>query len=353
MKNKTLYIILLIIALLAVIKIVFLKQEDSAMPQGNKPGGGSANATGYVVELQTLVNTIASSGSVLANEEVELRPETSGKLISIGFKEGGLVQKGALLVKINDADLQATLKKLNLQLALTKQKEARLKSMLDIKGVSQEEYDAVANQLQTIGADIDYTNAEIAKTEIRAPFSGKVGLKNISEGSFVNSTTIIANVQQTDLLKIDFTVPEKYASIVVVGDSILFSIEGVKEKFAATVSAIEPKINVQTRNINVRALFKNNNGMVYPGAFAKVELVASKSRSSFMIPTEAVIPDLKGKKVFVCKNGKAMPVKVETGMRNDSKIEITNGLNPGDTVITTGIMSLKPEMSVKIIQVKK
>ena len=160
-------------------------------------------------------------------------------------------------------------------------------------------------------------------------------------------------MQQTDVLKIDFTIPEKYASIVSIGDSVNFSVEGIKSSFSAIVAAIEPKINVQTRNINIRAIYNNKGTNIFPGAFAKVELRAGKKRSSFMIPTEAVIPELKGKKVFVCKNGKAIPIKVETGIRNDSRIEIVSGLNPGDTVITTGIMSLKPEMSVKIISVKK
>jgi membrane fusion protein (multidrug efflux system) len=103
----------------------------------------------------------------------------------------------------------------------------------------------------------------------------------------------------------------------------------------------------------IRAQYINSSGKVYPGAFAKVELIASKKSSSFMIPTEAVIPELKGNKIFICKNGKAMPVKVETGIRTESSIEIISGLNPGDTVITTGIMSLRPEMSVKVTQMKK
>jgi len=299
-----------------------------------------------------LQNNIYSSGTILAAEEVQLRPETSGKLIAVLFKEGTTVNKGELLAKINDADLQAQLKKLNLQYKLAKEKETRIKGLLEIKGVSQEEYDIAANELETISADMEFTKAQIAKTEIRAPFSGKIGLKSVSEGSFVNNTNIIASIQQTDLLKIDFSIPEKYASVVKVGDTVRFTVEGIKEKQSATVFAIEPRIDAQTRNIMIRAIFKNSSSNVYPGAFAKVELMASK-RQSIMIPTEAVIPEMKGNKVFVVKNGKASPVKVETGIRSDAKIEILSGLNQGDTVITTGIMSLKPEMNVKIIEIKK
>ncbi len=353
MKSKTLVILIIVIAALVIIKIFFLQNKNSAPKQGVSPKGQTAMVSGYVVQPQQLENIIYSSGTVLANEEVELRPEVSGKLVSVLFAEGTVVNKGDLLVKINDVDLQAQLKKLEIQYKLAKERESRLKGLLDIKGVSQEEYDVTSNHLQTIGADMDYTRAQIAKTEIRAPFTGKIGLKNVSEGSFVNNTNVIASMQQTAILKIDFTIPEKYAAIITVGDSVKFNVEGSKEKFIAKVSAIEPKIDAETRNIKVRALYDNAASKVYPGAFAKVEVVSGKRQSSLMVPTEAVIPELKGKKVFISKGGKAMPVKIETGIRSSSLIEVTSGLNPGDTLITSGIMSLRPETSVKIIQLKK
>jgi membrane fusion protein, multidrug efflux system len=353
MKNKTLFIVIFIIALLVIIKLVFLRPEEDKKMQPGAQKPQTAMVTGFIATPVTLENKISSSGTILANEEVELRPEMSGKLVSVLFHEGTNVKKGELLVKINDADLQAQLKKLNLQYKLAKEKETRLKGLLDIKGLSQEEYDVAANELQTLEADMDFTKAQIAKTEIRAPFDGKIGLKSVSEGSFVNNTNIIASIQQTDLLKIDFSIPEKYASVVSTGDSVKFAVEGIAENLTARVSAIEPKINSQTRNLMIRAVYKNTTGKVYPGSFAKVDLIANKKLSSFMIPTEALIPEMKGNKIFVCKNGKAMPVKVETGLRSESKVEIVTGLNPGDTVITTGIMSLKPEMNVKVIQIKK
>jgi membrane fusion protein (multidrug efflux system) len=338
---------------LVVIKLLFLQPENAGAPKGGPSKDQVTNVTGYVVYAEALENKIYSSGTVMANEEVLLRPEVAGKLVSILFTEGSNVTKGTLLAKINDADLQAQFKKLELQLKLAKERETRLKSLLAIKGISQEEYDVSANQLQTIAADMDYTKAQIAKTEIRAPFNGKIGLKQVSEGSFVSNTTIIASIQQTDVLKIDFTIPEKYAFITTVGDLVNFTVENQKTIFTAKVFAIEPRIDQQTRNITIRAIYNNVNTNIYPGSFAKVELIASKKQAVYMIPTEAVIPELKGKKVYICKLGKATPVKVETGTRTDAKIEIISGLNIGDTVITSGIMSIKPEASVKIIEVKK
>ncbi len=351
MKPKSIIIILSIIIIIVVIKLVLLKPDNENPTKKGLSKDQVANVTGFVVHAQLLENKIFSSGTVMANEVVELRPEVSGKLVSIRFKEGSYARKGELLAKINDIDLQAQLKKANLELELVSQKKDRLKGMLDIQGVSQEEYDGTANQTLTISADIDYIKAQIAKTEIYAPFSGKIGLRQVSQGSYVTNASVIATIQQTGQLKIDFTVPEKYAAIVALGDLVHFHVENQAQEFTAKVYAIEPMIDQQTRNFSIRAVFSNPSTKVYPGSFAKVELVASKQLASLMIPTEAVIPELKGKKVFISKDGKAKSVQVETGTRTDKLIEITSGLSEGDTVITTGIMTLKPDAKIKIIKI--
>jgi membrane fusion protein (multidrug efflux system) len=352
MKSKTVIIIIAIVAALVVIKLMFLKQEGG--PSGKAGSQGQAtNVTAYIVKPQELENKIFSSGTVMANEEVQLRPEISGKLISIFFKEGSYVTKGTLLAKIFDEDLKAQLKKLELQLKLAEAREKRLKGLLEIKGVSEEEYYTAENELATIATDMDYTKAQISKTEIVAPFSGKIGLKNVSEGSFVTNADVIATMQQLDLLKIDFTVPEKYASLIVVGDTVHFRVASSPDQFSAAVYAIEPRIDPQTRNITVRAIYRNSKTAIYPGAFAKIELIASKKQSSLLIPTEAVIPELNGTKIFICKNGKATPIKVETGTRTESDVDILSGITAGDTVITTGIMGLKPNTNVKIVSFNK
>jgi len=353
MKLRTIIVIFSIILILILIKIVFLKPANENKQAAGPKKDQIINVTGYVVTSTLLENKIFSSGTILANESVELTPEVSGKLVAIYFKEGTYVKKGTLLAKINDIDLQAQLKKIGLGSKLAKDRTNRLKGMLDIKGVSQEEYDAAANVVQTTSADMDYTRAQIAKTEIYAPFSGRIGLRQVSKGSFVTSSTVIATMQQTDVLKIDFTVPEKYAAIVAPGDYINFRVDNVTDNITAKVFAIEPMIDAQTRNISIRAVFDNPSMKVYPGSFAKVELVANKKEESLMIPTEAVIPELKGKKVFISKNGIASPVTVETGTRTDTQIEIISGLSEGDTVITTGMMGLKPESKINIVNFKK
>lgn len=353
MSKRSILLITLLVVALVLIKVLFLKPENNEAPKGAAGGKNMpVNVTGFVVQAQSIQNELFSSGSVIANEEVALRPEVSGKLVSLHFTEGGMVQKGALLAKINDADLQAQLRKLQVQASLYRDREARLKGLLDIRGVSQDEYEAGANQLKTISADIDFTRAQIAKTELRAPFSGRIGLRQISVGNFVSTSDIIATIQKTDELKLDFTVPEKYAGTVNVGDEVHFSVENQDGDFVAKVFAVESSIDRETRNVMVRAVYNNANGHMIPGSFAKVKLVMNNIEGALMVPTEAVIPELKGKKVFVVRSGKAMPVSVVTGLRNDAQIQITEGLKAGDTVITTGIMSLKPEAPVKLVQLK-
>lgn len=354
MSLKNIIIIVLLIGGLLVIKFVYFPSESSKGE--NKPaskGAMPSNVVAYVVKVEKLSNNVYASGTVMANEEVQLQPELSGKIIQLNFQEGSRVSKGQLLVKINDADLQANYKKLQLQLSLADEKQQRQKKLLAINGISQEEFDVSQNQYNVIKAELEFASAQIAKTEIKAPFDGVIGLKNVSEGAYVNQSTVIASIQQINPVKIDFSISERYASIAKKGDNLEFSIDGLDGNFKGEVFAIEPKIDMATRTLQVRAICANSKNEIYPGAFAKVKLALSDIDSAMMIPTEAIIPDLKGKKVYRIKNGVAESVKVITGLRNDSQIQITDGLSIGDTIVTRGIMQLKPGASVRITELKK
>lgn len=354
MKIKSLIYLVLLVAVLLSIKFLFFPSQQNDAGKAGKAGNNkmSTNVTAYIVRPLPLESTLNASGTVIANEEVELRPELPGKLMSIHFKEGSLVQKGALLAKINDAELQAQLRKQQLQLKLSREREERLKGLLAISGVSQEEFDAAAVQSQSISADIDYTKAQIARAEIRAPFTGKIGLRLKSVGAYVSNNDVLAKMQQTDMLKIDFTVPERYAPQLKLESEISFTIDSDPKLRKARIMAIEPKIDQQTRNVTVRAIYNNSDFNVFPGSFAKIEMAADKQSDALLIPTEAVIPELKGKKVFVAQGGKSIPISIKIGTRNDVFVEVLQGLKSGDTVIVTGIMSLKPEAPVNIVGFK-
>ncbi|MBX7182999.1 MAG: efflux RND transporter periplasmic adaptor subunit [Bacteroidia bacterium] len=357
MKNLRIFLILaVLVGLLAFIKIKFLTKEQGPGGPGAGPGGPNKDApvlvTGFVVQPDTLSNEVYISGSLVANEQVELLPEIPGRVVKIGFTEGSKVSQGQLLVKINDADLQANLKKLRLQEKLISENVERRKKLLAVSGISQEEYDAAVNQLATCQADILLTESQIAKTEIKAPFSGSIGIKNISLGAVVNSATPIATLVQTDPLKIDFSIPEKYSHLIKIGQTIHFNLDGEKQPYSAKVQVINPKIDENTRTIQVRALANNPGGRLIPGGFAEIQLPLKQSSSAVMVPTQAIIPILKGQKVFLSKNGIAQESKVETGFRNDKKVQILSGVSLGDTIIVSGLLSVKPGSKLKFTSSK-
>ncbi|MCG3167434.1 MAG: Multidrug resistance protein MdtA [Bacteroidia bacterium] len=353
---KTLRNVIIFVLVIAVLVIIKIKFFPANTPQGMPQQQGKpipVNVTACIVKPGKLDNKIYISGTLLSNEEVTLMPEVAGKISAINFKEGSAVKKGDLLVKINDDDLQAQLKKLQLQEKLASEKEARQKKLLAINGISQEEYDASLTQLNSLGADIEVLKAQIAKTQITAPFDGKVGLKNISEGSYVTPGTQIAAVQQINPMKLDFYVPEKYASLVKVNSKLTFTTEVGNEKHDAVVMAIEPKVDATTRTIQVRAKTENKNGNLFSGSFVRIEFSLEETENALMIPTESIIPILKGQKVFVSRGGKAEEVKVTTGLRNENKVQVLSGLASGDTVIATGIMQLKTGSLLNISSIKE
>ena len=344
---------LAVIGALAIPKILSMSEEPKEKPKGGGGGGrgGAVSVQAYIARPERLDDKIFVSGTVMPNENVELHSETSGKIVSINFKEGGYVSRGQLLVKINDADLQAQLKKAIYKKELLDSKELRQRQLLQKEAVSQSEYDVALNEVNTAVAEIELIRAQIAKTEIRAPFSGVIGLRYVSEGSFISPSTPVATFYSVDPVKVDFAIPEKYAASVRIGADISFTVEGSDNGFSGRVYAVEPKIDQTTRTLQVRALCSNGGGKIAPGAFAQIELLLHEIGDAIMVPSEAVSPELEGKKVVVSKEGKAEPRKIIAGIRTDKKVQVIEGLNPGDTVVTSGILQVRPGSALKITSV--
>lgn len=348
-KNvKTLIIIGIVVVVSILLTIPKLKSSESKPGPSGPGSAGPLPVKAHITKFEALDNKVLTTGTVLANEEVELKSEVPGKITKILFKEGSFVNGGDLLVKINDADLQAQLQSAKSRLELQKDTEYRQKQLLEKEAISQEDYDMTANQLQVNEAEVELIKAQIDKTEIRAPFSGIIGLKNVSEGSFVSNSMVIASLQNINPIKIDFSIPERYSSMVNVGDEINFSITGNNKKYVGKVYAIEPKIDPVTRTLQLRALCSNTGREILPGSFANIELVLKKIENAILIPSEALIPDIKGQKVFIYRNGKAAPQQVGTGLRTDINVQLTSGVNEGDTIITSGMLQLKPGALVTI-----
>jgi membrane fusion protein (multidrug efflux system) len=301
-----------------------------------------------IAENMEFPKSIEVNGTVLSNEMVELHPEVSGRLIFLNIPDGTKVQQGTILARINDADLQAQLEQQKAQLNLAKKNEQRLQTLLQINGVNQADYDAAANQVTSLQANVKVVIAQIEKTVIRAPFSGTLGLRLVSPGAYVTPQTLIGTLQQIDKIKIDFSVPETYASLVKVGNSITIQTNESNQKLTAKISAIEPQINTSTRNIKVRAILEN--GLINPGTYVKVQL--NQKGNGIVIPTNAIIPDAFANQVVVIKNGKAEFKNVETGVRTPDIIELVSGVEIGDSIVVSGILNVRANEKVVIKKVK-
>jgi len=347
--------ILLFLVLAAIIfypklKPIFTSDEGGGPQPGMRAMGGGQPlfASGYVLVPINMNELIYSTGSLLPDEEVDLAFETSGKVVGLYFEEGRRVKKGELMAKINDRPLQAQLLKLQAQQKLVQEREFRQRQLLDRDAISRESYDQVATELQSIEADIMLIEARIAETELRAPFDGIVGLRMISEGAFATTQTKIVRLVKIRPLKIEFSIAERYAGEVTPGFPISFNIDGFPESFEAKVYAIDPKVDINTRTISVRALYPNTNEELKPGRYASIRARLSQIENAVSIPTEALIAEMSGEKVFIYKNGKAKEIKVETGLRTESHIQIREGLNFGDTLLTTAILQLREDLPVQL-----
>ncbi len=294
-------------------------------------------------------SNIEVNGTVLSEEMVELHPEVSGRLTYLNIPDGAEVKAGTILAKINDADLQAQLQQQKVQFDLAQKTEQRLKKLLAVNGVDQATYDAALSQMNLIDANIKVLNAQIDKTVIKAPFSGRLGLRLVSEGAYVNPSTLIGTLQQSDKIKIDFTVPETYQSLIGIGKSVSIQSSSSDKSLTATISAIEPQINTTTRNIKVRA--KLTEGTLNPGAFVKVML--DDKANGIVVPTNVIIPDALSNQVVIIKKGKVVFKNVETGIRTENVVEITKGIDIGDSVIVSGVLFVRPTSKIKIKAVKK
>lgn len=328
------------------------KKETDKQPNSAAAAPKPLTVDGVIAKTELTSGTIQTSGTILANEEVEIKSEVAGKITGIYFKEGQNVNKGQLLVKLNDDDLQAQIKKTEVEIKLAEEKEKRQKQLLASTAISKEEYDIALSNLNLLKANVDIIKTNIEKTRIIAPFSGTIGLKYVSPGAYINTSTMIASIQSTQPLKVEFTVPEKYNGLLKNGTSVSFKVAGFDDTFRASVYAKEPKIDPVTRTAKVRATFPNPSGRVFPGAFADITIPIGAQSKAIMIPTMAYIPDINGAKVFVSEAGLAKSVTVKAGIRTEGAIQILEGINEGDTVITSGILQLKPKSPVNINLVK-
>ncbi len=322
------------------------KEKNKPAPAGAGRGPVAVNV--FVLKTSPLSETVEVPGTLIANESTEIYPEIAGRVTQLNIAEGKQVTRGALLVKLFDGDLQATLRKLQVQLEIAKQNEDRSAQLLKIQGISKADYDASVLNVNNIQADIAITRANITKTEIRAPFSGRIGLKNISPGAYVSPSTVIASIQQTSTLKLDFTVPEKYTSRIKVGQLVHFTNESTSKTYTAKVMATEAGVTLDTRSLTARCIVQEKDPQLVPGSFAKVRLDFDPIPDAIMVPSQAIVPQARGKQVILFNGGVAKFVDVNTGIRDSASVQITSGVKAGDTIVVSGLMSTKPGSQLKV-----
>jgi membrane fusion protein (multidrug efflux system) len=349
MKLKHLFYALILIGFGVFITYRILQNKAKSELSNNKSEKDKpSNVSGILVKTQTFDTNLSLSGSLEANEQVEIRSEVSGIVEAIYFKEGATVAKGQVLFKVNDIELRAQLGQAKTKESLASENERRAKLLLQKEAISQEEYEIARADFKSAQAQSELIRAQISKTAVKAPFAGKIGLRSISPGTYITPSILVAKLVNTSKLKITFSIPEKYANQVQMNSVLSFKVAGSDENYTAKIYALEPEISVNTRTLQVRAVAENEKGKLFPGTFAEVVFPLDKINNAILIPTEAIIPVQNGKKVFVSNAGKAHEIMVETGTRTATSVLILSGLKVGDTILTSGIMSLKEEAPVKV-----
>ena len=323
-----------------------LAAADKIMNTGSKTKK-ILNINATIIKPQVLTEDIPIIGSLIPDEEVDLSFETSGKIIEINFEEGTTVKKGQLLAKVYDRPLQAQLQRLVSQLKLAEDRVFRQDALLKRDAVSKEAYEQVKTELAILNADIESVEAQIEQTELRAPFDGVIGLRQVSVGTYASPTTVVAKLTKISPLKVEFAVSERYARDIKVGTNLTFTLEGSLNKYQAQVYARESSLDLNTHTLTVRALYPNPTGIM-PGRYAAITLRKQEFQDALAVPSQAIVPEMGKDKVFLYKNGKAEPVEITTGIRTESMVQAVKGLAEGDTVIISGTQQLRTGMPVTI-----
>jgi membrane fusion protein (multidrug efflux system) len=322
---------------------------EAPVPAFSGGRGAPLNVAVKVIEPENLIDIIRTTGSLIPDEEVDLTFETSGKIVNIYFHEGSEVKKGELLAKVNDKPLQAELQKLEAQIPLAEDRVFRQKSLLEKDAVSKEAYEQVSTELEKLHADIDLAKARIAQTELRAPFDGIIGLRQVSEGSYASPTTIVASLTKIIPLKIEFSVNERYTNLVRQGTHITFNVPPDLDHYKAQIYAVESRVDLKTRTLKARATYPNTTGKLTPGRTASIEIKSNEIVNALTIPNEAIIAEMGRDIAYLYSEGKAKQIDVTKGIRTESNIQVLEGLHAGDTLIVTGVMQLRDGLPVRIM----
>ncbi len=296
------------------------------------------------------VDEASAVGSLRADEAISLRPEIAGRVAEIRFDEGQSVAKGAVLVRLDQAEAAAVVASSSAQLKWEQQRVERAEDLHKKGFISQQALDDQRTSLARAKAKLAEEEAKLAKTELRAPFPGVVGLRQVSQGAYVAAGTDIARLEKIDQLKLDFRVPEVYVGRLRAGQAVRVSVDAwAGQPFTGAIYAIEPAVDEATRTVLARARVANPELKLRPGMFARVHLQLGVREKAVWVPEQAIVPKGQDAFVFRVANGKAEMVRVQIGVRKVGEVEIVNGVAAGDLVVTDGTLRIFPGMPVLLM----
>ncbi len=317
-------------------------------PGGGPPGGFAVGVETAKVSASAFQDDVAAVGSLKSNESVVLRPEIAGRIAAIHLREGMPAGKGAVLVELDAATQSAELRQAEANLALAQANYKRTEDLYQKKFVSERARDESAATLKVLEAAVALTRAKLQKTQLRAPFSGIVGIRNVSVGDYVKEGQELINIEDIGSLKVDFRLPESHLSRLRKGQSVEVTTDALPgQAFKGALDAIDPLIDASGRAISLRARLANPELKLRPGMFVRVRLAFGGERLGLTVPEEALVPAGNDNFVFKVDDGKALRVKVKIGQRNGASVEIEEGLKAGDEVVTAGQLKLRDGVPVR------
>jgi membrane fusion protein (multidrug efflux system) len=333
---------------LLLLTAIFSCEDRSENDAAGAPPVRTIPVNYIVASADTFRNQVVTTAEVLPYESVIVRAPLAGTVLNIYFEEGGAVKEGQLLIRLDDRAWKAQLKGLKVEYNSLQKELDRYKRLLDLDGASQQQVDAAVGQLASIQAQIDQLEVNIALANVKAPFSGQVGMRNFSLGSYMAQGEQITTLAQIDRLKVNFNLPEKYRPDVRTGETVGVKVEG--DTFPATIYAIDPTINMESRTVQARAILDRTDPSLMPGVFAETILPTKVQENVIVLPSQVVVPEIEAQTVYIAVNGMATRREVIIEGRTKDQVLITSGINPGDTVLTTGLMQVKEGSPIEFRQ---
>lgn len=334
-------------SLAAIVALALCLPTADALAQESKP---AVRVEAQVIEPTPLVESVSAIGTLNSNESVVVRPEIDGRIVEIAFDEGEPVAGGDVLVKLDSEVYRTQLAEAQARLELSGRTYERAKALFDKGHGSAQTLDEAQAQRRADQAAVSVASAWVNKTTIRAPFDGILGLRHVSIGDYIRAGEDIVNLENIDPLKVDFSLPERYLRMVSEGSQVDVELDAFPgERYSGTVYAINPKIDPGGRSVALRATLDNSDGRLRPGLFARVKLIVDERQSALIVPEEAIVPRGDQRYVFVVEDGVARMTAVALGLRQTGRVEVVDGLSPGDVVVTAGHAKIRDGSEVEVM----